>query len=228
MSIFNKEEKEVYQSLVGSNQWSVSIGRFDAQSAIITTSKFCSAPRRGCLDRMKRIYGYLCKYRHYKIRFLVDEPDYSNIPTIKNHDWEHTVYGKHEEDILLDAPLPLGEGIILTQYFDASLMHDVLSGKAVTGICTFYNKTPVDWYYKQQSTSETATYGAEFLSGRTCYEKIIDHRLYLSYLGNPVHGMDYVWGDNESVTNNSTAPDAKLHKRHNILSFHFVRSMISK
>ena len=43
-------------------------------------------------------------------------------------------------------------------------MYDLLSGKAVTGVCTFYNKTPVDWYCKQQSTSETATYGAEFLS----------------------------------------------------------------
>ena len=146
---------------------------------------------------MKRSYVYLCKYRHKKIRFCVDEPDYSNAPAIKNHDLEHTVYGKHEEDILLDAPPPLGKRIILTYYFDASLMHDVLSGKAVTGVCTFYNKTPVDWYYKQQSTSQKATYGAEFLSGRTCCEK------------------------------NSTVPDAKLHKRHNILSFHLIRSMVS-
>ena len=54
------------------------------------------------------------------------------------------MYGKHEEDIPLDAPTSLGKRIGLTHYFDASLMYDVLSGKAVTGICTFYNKTPVD------------------------------------------------------------------------------------
>ena len=40
--------------------------------------------------------------------------------------------------------------------------------------------------------------------------------------------MDYIWGDNESMTNSSTIPEAKLHKRHNILSFHYVRSMISR
>ena len=40
--------------------------------------------------------------------------------------------------------------------------------------------------------------------------------------------MDYVWRDNESMINSSTAPDAKLHKRYSILSFHFVRSMISR
>ena len=146
---------------------------------------------------------------------------------VSSHDWEHSVYGKHENDIPTNAPPPLGKRIVLTHYFDASLMHDVLSGKAVTGVCTFYQKTPVDWFCKQQSTSETATYSAEFLSGRKVYEKIIDHRSYLRYLGKPVYDMDYVWGDNESMINSSTIPDSKLHKRHNILSFHFVRSMIS-
>ena len=98
---------------------------------------------------MKRIIGYICKFWHYKIRFQVDEPDYSNVSDIKNHGWEHTIYGKHLEDVPIDAsPLPLGKRIVLTHYFGASLMHDVLSGKAVTGVCTFYNKTPVDWFYK--------------------------------------------------------------------------------
>ena len=110
----------------------------------MTMSKFQSAPRRDHLDRMKRTIGYLCKFQHYKIRFRVDEPDYSDVPDIKDHNWEHSVYGKHEEDIPIDALMPLGERIVLTHYFDASLMHDVLSGKAITDVCTFYNKTPVD------------------------------------------------------------------------------------
>ena len=214
--------------MVGSAQWSISIGRFDIQSAIMTMSKFFSAPRRGHLDRMKQTIGYLCKLRHYKTRFCVDKPDYSNVPGIQNHDWEHSVYGKHEEDVPNNAPTPLGKRIVLTHYFDASLMHDVLFGKAVTSICTFSNKTPVDWFCKQQSTSETATYSAEFLSGRKVCEQIIDHRTYLQYLGKPVHDMDYVWGDNESKIKSSTIPDSKLHERHNILSFHFVRSIISR
>ena len=54
------------------------------------------------------------------------------------------MYGKHEQDIPINAPPPLGKRIILIYYFDAILMYDVLSGRAVTGVCTFYNKTPVD------------------------------------------------------------------------------------
>ena len=93
----------------------------------------------------------------------------------------HSVYRKYEdeEDIAENAPEPLGKRIVPTHYFYTSLMYDMLSGKAVTGVCMFYNKTPVDWYSKQQSTSETATYGAEFLSGRKFFEKIIDHRAFL-------------------------------------------------
>ena len=55
-----------------------------------------------------------------------------------------SVYGKYEVDIAKNLPEPLGKRNVLTHYFDASLMHDILSGKAVTGVCTSYNKTPVD------------------------------------------------------------------------------------
>ena len=103
-----RKKKEIYMSLVGSAQWSISIGRFDIQTAIMTMSKFQSAPRKGHLDRMRRVIGYLCKFRHYKIRFRVDKPDYLNVSGIKNHHWEHRVYGKHEKDVPIDAPPPLG------------------------------------------------------------------------------------------------------------------------
>jgi hypothetical protein len=106
-------------------------------------------------------------------------------------------------------------------------MHDVLSGKAVTGVVHFYNKTPVAWYCKKQSTTESATYGSEFLACRTCFEQIIDHHQYLRYLEAPVYKTDYAWGDNDAMINSATIPDAKLHKRHNILSFYFVRSLIA-
>ena len=84
------------------------------------------------------------------------------------------------------------------------------------------------WYSKKQATSETATYGAEFVAGRTCIEQVIDLRNSLRYLGVPINDISYVFGDNETMINSSSFPHARLHKRHNILTFHFVRSMISR
>ena len=119
----------------------------------MSLSRYRSAPREGHLERVKHLFGYLAKFKHFKLRFRVDEPNYSNVPAIPDHDWEHSVYKKHKEDITENIPEPLGKRIVLTHYFDASLMHDLLSGKSVTGVCTFYNKTPIDWYCKQQSIS---------------------------------------------------------------------------
>ena len=108
-----------------------------------------------------------------------------------------------------------------------SLYHDLISGKSVTGILHFFNKTPIDWYTKLQSTVETATFGSEYIAARTCTEQIIDLRNTLRYLGVPVEGPSFMFGDNETVVNTASAPHGKLHKRHNALAFHKTRWCIA-
>jgi hypothetical protein len=63
-----------------------------------------------------------------------------------------------------DAPEPLGKYVKLSHYVDANLMHDVATGKSVTGILHLINKTPLDWYSKKPATVETVTYGSEFVA----------------------------------------------------------------
>jgi hypothetical protein len=194
----------------------------------MSMSSFRAQPRKGHLERVKRIYGYLYKFIDFKIRFKVTEPDLEHLEGKAHFDWSNSVYGDSKEDIPADAPKPLGKSVTLSHYFDANLMHDVLSGKAVTGCVHFANKTPIMWHSKKQSTSETATYGAEFIAGRTCIEQAIDLRNSFRYLGVPINNVSYVFGDNETMIDSSTFPHSRLHKRHNILSYHYVRSMIAK
>ena len=189
-------------------------------------SSFREQPRIGHLNRLKCMVGFLVKYRDFKIRFRVDEPDLSKISPIPPFEWKYTPYRNPKEDILKDSPVPQGKKIILTHYFDANLTHDILSGKSVTGVIHFWNKTPMDWYSKKQSTAKTATYGSEFLANRTCFEQAIDHHNYVQYLGAPLHDISLAWDDNESMINSSTNPDARLHKQHNILSFHLFRILL--
>ena len=125
-------------------------------------------------------------------------------------DWSHTVYKDSKEIVPPDAPEPLGNWVTLTNYFDANLMHDVLSGKVVTGILHFLNSFPLENYSKKQATVETATYGAEFVSGRTCFEQIIDLGNYLRYLGARIRENTYVFVDNETMINSSKFPFSHL------------------
>ena len=220
------EKVKIYQSLIGALQWVVTIGRFDVMTAVVTLSGFRAAPRQGHLDRVKRIYGYLSKMKHGKIRVRIQEPDYSDLPNFV-FDWSRTVYGAIEEMLPHDAPEPLGKYVTLSHFVDANLMHDLVTGRSLTGILHLLNKTPVDWYSKKQATVEVATYGSELLSARTCVEQIIDLRTTLRYLGVPIRDKSYVFGDNESVVKSCTQVHAKLHKRHNMLSFHFVREAVA-
>jgi Reverse transcriptase (RNA-dependent DNA polymerase) len=224
--LLDSEGITIYQSLIGALQWVVSIGRFDVNTAVMTLSGFRAAPRKGHMDRVKRIYGYLSKMRHASIRIRVEEPDYSDIPDFQ-YDWSQTIYGNLEELKPDDAPVPQGKYVTLTHYVDANLMHDVITGRSVTGILHLANKTPIDWYSKKQATVETATYGSEFVAARTCVEQIIDLRTTLRYLGVPIRDKSYMFGDNKSVVDSSMQVHSKLHKRHTILSYHRVRETIA-
>ena len=85
----------------------------------------------------------------------------------------------------------------------------------------------MDWWTKLQSTVETATFGSEYVAARTCTEQITDLRLTLRYLGVPVNGPSYMFGDNKTVVDTASVPHGKLQKRHNALSFHRTRFAIA-
>ena len=139
----------------------------------------------------------------------------------------HTVYEGAKEILPHDAPHPLGKPVYFTTYVDANLMHDILTGKSVTGIIHFINQTPFDWYAKKQSTVETATYGSEVVAARTAIEQIIEHRNCLRYLGVRIAGPTFMFGDNKSVVDGTSLPHGKLNKRHNFLLFHRAREAMA-
>ena len=67
--LLDKEGIAQYQSIIGSLQWAITLGRFDIATAVMTMSSFRAAPHRGHLERAKRICGYLAKMKHGTIKF---------------------------------------------------------------------------------------------------------------------------------------------------------------
>ena len=210
-----------YQSLMGQLQWAVSLCRFDIHVAVMTLSRFRAAPRKGHLERAKRVFGYLRKFPNAAIRFRTGIPDYSGLepPT---YDWMQTVYGCPKEEIG-NNPRPLGNKVRTTTFEDANLMHDLVTGKSATGTIHLVNQTPSSWFSKRQATVETATYGSEFMSARQAVEQIQDLRITLRALGVPLDGPSWLFGDNQSVVTSGTIPHSNLNKRWNALSYHRVR-----
>jgi hypothetical protein len=221
-----QDETQQFQSLIGAMQWAVSIGRLDIATAVMSLSSFRAMPRRGQLERAKRIYGYLRKMKEARIRVLTNEPDYSDYQD-PEYNWSSSVYGDVKEIIPMDILETKGKYVTLSHYFDANLYHDMVTGRSVTAILHFLNQTPMDWYLKKQATVETATFGSEFIAARTTINQIVDLRTTLRYLGIPIREKSYVFGDNKTIIDASSAPHAKLHKRHNALSFHHVQEAVA-
>ena len=91
MELLNAEDTKIYQSLIGACQWVIQIGRFDITTAVMTMSRFRAVPCQGHMDHIKRIHGYLARYKHGVICIDTDEPNYSNIPK-KEYSWSVACY----------------------------------------------------------------------------------------------------------------------------------------
>ena len=215
-----------YQSFIRAMQWTVSLGRLDANTAVMTLASFRAEPREGHPDRAKRVVSYLVKFKHAIIRIRTEEPDLSSIP-ITPYEQEESVYGKVSEFLLQDAPVPKGKQMVTVIYHDANLYHNVVTGISVTGVLQFLNKTPIDWCSKKQATVETPTCGSEYSSARTCVEQILDLRITLRHLGVPILTLSYMLGDNKSVVDSNATLHGKIHKSHVALAFHRVRVSIA-
>ena len=47
------------------------------------------------------------------------------------------------------------------------------------------------------------------------------------YLGVPIQGPTFMYGDNKTVVQSSAVPHSRLHKRHSLLAYHRVREAIA-
>ena len=54
--------------MVGQLQWAVTLGRYDILAHAMSLSRFRLAPKVGHIERMKRIYGYLSRTKHYALK----------------------------------------------------------------------------------------------------------------------------------------------------------------
>jgi len=217
----NLEEVKNYWSMIGELQWAVALGRIDIMCAVVTMASYRPQPRKGHLERLKRLYQYLRNYKKTAIKFNTEQPDYSKYNIIEAN-WG-TQYHPCHEDVDVDIPEPKGKPVVLTTFVDANLMSDFVTGRSRTGILHMLNKTPIDWFSKRQSSVETATYGSEFVAARIAVDQIVELRHELRYFGVPLDGPAWMFGDNLAVVNSATMPSGKLQKRANLLNYHRVR-----
>ena len=175
------------------------------------------------MEQLLHIFAYI-KYKP-KLTLYFDP----NIPPIdssifKMNAGEFKEYYRDAED--KDPPrmpTPKGRSVKITAFVDASHGANKVTRRSHTGYILFVNRAPITWYSKRQNTVETSTFSSEFIALKSCMEGITTLRYKLRMFGVPIDGPADVLCDNQSVVNNTTNIESKLHKKHNSLAFHAVR-----
>ena len=84
------------------------------------------------------------------------------------------------------------------------------------------------WYLKRHHTSESSTFGSEFVAMRVAIERMIEGLRYkLRMMGIPIDGLTNVFCDNAAVVRNSTALESVLKKKHNAIAYHRAREAVA-
>jgi hypothetical protein len=90
------------------------------------------------------------------------------------------------------------------------------------------NCAPISWSSKKQTSCKTSTFGSEFIAMKQATEYARGLRYKLRMMGMTVNKPTFVFGDNQSVLANTTAPASTLKKKSNTIAYHFVQECCAR
>ena len=224
--LLNDDEHRKFQMLIGMLVWIVTIGRFDVAFATSSLSRFTACPRKGHLERVLRVFGYLAKRPNRRIIIDSRSPNIEDPGGELNKDYTEILAGHYPdaaEEVDENVPKPLIDEIPITVFVDSDHAHDKITRRSITGLIIFVGRTPVFYLSKRQGAIETSTYGAEFVAMKTAVEETISIRYMLRCLGVKVETPTYILGDNKGVIQNATIEDSLLKKKHVAIAYHKAR-----
>jgi hypothetical protein len=217
-------EASYFHSLVGVLRWIVELGRVDIDVEVSMMSSHLALPRVGHLKEIYHIFAYLKAHSNTEMVFD-PTPVVLDMNLFERQDWSYSPYGCEglAEELPNNMPKPCGPSMTMRVFVDADHAGDLLTRRSRTGFIVFLNGAPIYWSSKKQTSCETSTFGSEFVAMKQATEYIRGLRYKLRMMGITVDEPAFVFGDNQSVLANTTAPGSTLKKKSNAIAYHFVR-----
>ena len=141
-ALLNSEMHTRYQSMIGSLNWLITIGRFDIQFAVPTLARYSHAPRAGHLQALMQVMGYVKKFHKAKLTIDPTMPDHESYPYDDLNNW-HDLYPDAYVETPKDAPVRKGNPVRVTIRVDADHARDKVSCRSISGIVMMVNPTVV-------------------------------------------------------------------------------------
>lgn len=222
----NEDDASYYHSLIGVLRWIVELGRADICCEVSMMSSHLALPRVGHLEQVLHIFAYLKKHSNSEMVFDPSQVDFDR-SQFPDKDWSQSIYSQDQavlkETLPADMPKPRGVGFTMRTYVDSDHAGDKVTRRSRSGFLVFLNAAPIYWTSKKQTSCETSTFGSEFVAMKQASEYVRGLRYKLRMMGIPVEEPTYIFGDNQSVLANTSAPESTLKKKSNAIAYHFVR-----
>ena len=193
----SSSDASYYQSLIGILRLIVGLGRVDICLEVSMMSSYLALPRKGHMEQVMQIFGYLRKYHNAELVFdpsdaLIDEQDFDR------KDWAFSEFGHVEgkEDLPPNMPESRGLGFTIVAKVDADHTSDTVTRRSRTGILVYLNCSLIHWWSKKQASIESSSFGSEFISMKQCCEYLRGLRYKLHMMGIPCDGPSHIYGDN--------------------------------
>ena len=158
-----------YQSLIGILQWVVELGCVDICLAVSMMSVHLALPRKGHLDQVLQIFGYLKKYHNTELVHDPSEPEIE-LSQFERRDSMASEFGHvvGKEETPKDMPEPRGMGFVIQAKVDADHASDTTTRRSRTGFLVYINSAPIFWWSKKQTSIESSSFGSEFIVMKQC------------------------------------------------------------
>ena len=211
-----------YQLLIRILRWIVELGHVDICLEVSMMSSHLALPRKGHMEQVMQIFGYLKKYHNAELVFDPSDPTIDEQDFVRR-DWTSSEFGHVEGKEELPMPEPRGMGFTIVAKVDADYASDTVTRRSRTGILVYLNCLLIHWWSKKQASIESSSFSAEFIAMKQCCEYLHGLRYKLRMMGIPCDQPSHIYGDNQSVQANMTMPDSTLKKKSQSIAYHFVR-----
>ena len=123
--------------MFGELRWAVELGQVDILLETALMSNYLALPRRGHLEQIFHVFGYLKVKPKKKLCFDPQHPAI-NERLFAAHDW-YDFYRDAKEAIPEDAPTPRGNVVSSHLFVDADHAGDRATRRSKTGVQIFFN-----------------------------------------------------------------------------------------
>ncbi len=111
---------------------------------------------------------------------------------------------------------------------DSDHAGDLVTHQSRMVFVVFLNCAPIYWSSKKQTSCKTSTFGSEFVAMKQATEYAQGLWYKLQMMGMMADEPTFVFGDNQLVLANTTAPASTLKKKSNAIAYRFIRERCAR